>query len=406
MDMITRLLEFDKSARRDGRKHPLRRDLHGKIAGEAGRHFIGLAGPRGAGKTVILKQWAAENKDAFYLSADVMEPDADLFEMAKTLSEKLGYKTLLLDEAHFNHDAPGHLKRIYDFLEMRVIFTSSVSMAIHSWEHDLSRRARVFRMGPLSLGEYLLFTGGEGDGVPPALSIEDLVDGRWSPEHLRAGACFDEYLRGGMLPFSGNEPNPLPLLRGILEKVVAQDIPSIGRPQVDELPVIRKLVDFVGRSAVDDINYSTLSRNLGITKYKAEQYSAWLEMAFVVKRVLPAGTNVLREPKILLVPPYRLLHRSYADAIGGLREDFFVESMSRIGAEVQYLKGTRGEKTPDYLVELPSGQVIFEVGGRSKGRTQFKGFKGGRTMVLAHSLTPSAGQIPLHLLGLVKAMEA
>lgn len=403
---IADLLDLDRAARRYGKKLPLRRDLFRRISEETGRHFIGIAGSRGAGKTVMLKQWAAANKDSFYLSADVVDPDADLFKIARTLSEKFGYKTLLLDEAHFNHDAPEHLKRIYDFLEMRVIFTSSVSMAIHSWAHDLSRRARVHRMGPLSFSEYLRFSSGdEADATPPSLSLEDVIEGRWTPEHLRVGVRFEEYMRGGMLPFSRSEPSPLPLLKSILEKVIANDITSVGRPMVDELPVIRKFVDFIGRSPVDDINYSTLSRNLGITKYKAEQYASWLEMAFVVRRVLPAGTNVLREPKILLAPPYRLLHRNYEEALGGLREDFFVESMSRVGAEVQYLKGARGEKTPDYLVDLPSGKVILEIGGKGKGREQFKGFKGDKTIVLAHTLAPAQGQIPLHLIGFVKAMD-
>jgi uncharacterized protein len=401
MNTFERLLEFDHAAKREGGKHSHRRDIYARIEAEKGRHFIGIAGPRGAGKTVVLKQWAATHKDSFYLSADTMDSGADIFEVAKTLSEKLGFKTLLLDEAHFNHDAPGALKRIFDFLEMRVLFTSSVALAIQSWEHDLSRRVRLFRLGTLSFREYLKLNGNAGANIPDNLSIEDIAEGKWTPGHLRAGTHFDDYLKGGLLPFSQSEPEPLPLLKNILEKVIGQDIPSIAKPLVEELSIIRKLFDFIGRSAVDDINYSSLSRNLGITKYKAEQYTSWLEKAFVLKRVMPAGTNVLKEPKILLAPPYRLLCKPYDEALGGLREDFFVETMANAGHDVSYLKGKRGEKTPDYLLELPSGRLIFEIGGKRKGREQFKGIKDGKPLVLAHTLLPEGGRIPLHLLGFV-----
>jgi hypothetical protein len=44
-------------------------------------------------------------------------------------------------------------------------------------------------------------------------------------------------------------------------------------------------------------------------------------LTIILHEILPAGTNVLREPKILMAPPTRLLYRDYEDAVGGLRED-------------------------------------------------------------------------------------
>ncbi len=48
--------------------------------------------------------------------------------------------------------------------------------------------------------------------------------------------------------------------------------------------------------------------------------------------------------------PTRLLFRDFEDALGGLREDYYVETMKQVGIRVQYLKSTRGTKTPDYLI--------------------------------------------------------
>lgn len=72
--------------------------------------------------------------------------------------------------------------------------------------------------------------------------------------------------------------------------------------------------------------------------------------------------------------------------------------MANAGHEISYLKSTREEKTPDYLLELPSGKMIFEIGGRRKGREQFKGIKGGKPDCPCPYA--SAGK-RLHLLGFI-----
>ena len=144
---------------------------------------------------------------------------------------------------------------------------------------------------------------------------------------------------------------------------------------------------------------SSLSRNLGITKYKAEQYVDCLEQAFILQRVCPEGTNVLREPKILMTPPCRLLYRDPEDAIGGLREDFFVDMLRQAGIEISYLKSTRGEKTPDYLVAGGPDKLVVEMGGPGKGRQQFKGIEIDRKLVFAHTDAPTTSTIPLFLIG-------
>jgi predicted AAA+ superfamily ATPase len=391
-----KLVELHDRAKRGIAKYPRQRFAYASLAADSGRHFLGIAGPRGAGKTILLRQFAAAHDDAFYLSADVLEPDDDVVSLIAGLRDTLKFRTFLLDEVHFLKDPSAVLKRLYDFLDVRVIFTSSVSLAMHASAHDLSRRVRVLPLRPFSFREYLCFVGGP---ELPRLEIASLATGRGTPEHLRAGHRFRSYLTGGLLPFALDEPSPLPILGSILETVIQKDIPSVLRLAVDELDVIRRLVRFVGRSSVDGINYSSLSRNLGITKYKAQQYVHALAQAFVLQHVFPAGTNVLREPKVLMAPPCRLLYRDYDDAVGGLREDFAVEAFCQAGAEIQYLKSTRGAKTPDYLVDTGTEKFVIEVGGKGKGRQQFKGIQAGRKLVFADTAMPAGDRLPLFLLG-------
>jgi predicted AAA+ superfamily ATPase len=393
---ISDLMDLHELAKAEGRKYQLKRRLFDDLRRETGRHFTGIVGPRGVGKTILLRQWAAGHADAFYLSLDTLDRETDCFELLRTIHERMKFTTLLLDEVHFLKEPAAVLKRLYDFLDVRVVFTSSVALALRTAAHDLSRRVRLRSLHAFSYREYLRFTA---DLDLPVLELADLAARRWLPEHARAGHRFEPYLRGGMLPFALSEPEPLPLLANIVEKVITRDVPAVLRLSVDELDTLRRLLKFVGRSAVEGINYSSLAHNLGITKYKAEQYATCLDQAFILHQVFPAGTNVLREPKILLAPPCRLLYRDYDGALGGLREDFFAEALTQAAVPFHYLKSTRGAKTPDYLVEHDGERLVIEVGGRGKGRTQFKGIQTGQKIVLAHTDRPKDDAVPLFLAG-------
>ena len=160
-----------------------------------------------------------------------------------------------------------------------------------------------------------------------------------------------------------------------------------------------KMLKFIGKSSVDGINYSSISRNVEITKYKAESYLDLFSQALVLYIVFPKGINVMREPKVLFSPPYRLLYDDYEYCIGGLREDFFAEMLSNAMIEYKYLKSTRGSKTPDCLVRDEHGDIVLEVGGKGKGRSQFKGIKVNRKIILAHDDKIDGLYLPLFLLG-------
>ena len=90
---IAEILELNERAKEDGKNFPRTRQLFGRIQSEVGRHFIGIVGPRGVGKTVMLKQLALAQPNSFYLSADAA-PGADIFQTARILSEQ--YKVSIL----------------------------------------------------------------------------------------------------------------------------------------------------------------------------------------------------------------------------------------------------------------------------------------------------------------------
>ncbi len=389
------LRELHNLALKEVQAYPQKRFIYDEVRKRTGKHFIGIIGPRGVGKSVLLKQLAGERDDALYVSLDSMK-EINLFEAVKELRETYGIKQVLLDEIHFCEAYERELKMIFDFLDVQVIFTSSASLSLHEARYDLARRVSLLHMYPFSFREYLLF---QGEAELPRLTIADIVARKWQAEHFRLSTHFDAYLRGGLFPFALEEPDVLDLLRNVIQKILFRDIPAIDNLRIAEIQIIEKLISFVGKSAIDGINHSSIARNLGITKYKAERYIQLLAKAFILNVVFPAGTNVLREPKIVMNLPYRLLCRDWADAVGGIREDFFVETILARGYELQYLKSTRGKKTPDYLVSTGDGELVIEIGGKGKGREQFKGIDKEKSLIFTHSHVVENIKRPLFLLG-------
>jgi len=395
---IDNIIELHKQAIEKNKQYSKRRFIAEELLNDSGKHFVGLIGARGVGKSVLFKQIAALKEDAIYISVDSAEIE-NLYELIKTLTEFYKYKVFFLDEIHFYKEYEKALKTIYDFLDVKIFFTSSVSLSLYESIFDLSRRVKIFNIFPFSYREYLAI---KENIFLEKLNFIDIKEKNWNIEHIREGNQFKNYISGGLMPFSLEEPDVLTMQRNILEKIIYRDIPLVAKLTTDELELIKKTLNFIGKSQIDGINYSSLSNNLKITKYKAEQYITLLEKAFVINVIFPEGTNVLKEPKIVMNLPYRLLFKEYEDAIGGLREDFFVECMKLSGNTINYLKTNKGKKTPDYLIDDNGNNYIIEVGGKGKGIKQFKGIEMDKSIIFADGEKLDGIKRPLFLAGFMK----
>ena len=379
---IKDLQNLNRLAKESGAAYKKKRPIFDDLDPTKDRQIIGLAGSRGSGKTILLKQLLNEVPASFYLSLDTLN-EIDLFELVQALSDDYQVKTLLLDEVHFYKDIDAHLKKIFDFLKVNIVFTSSISLLMHKSSYDLSRRVKLTKVPPFSFREFLYFKQGK---LLEPLKIQDLLTKQVSHDYLQYEDLFDKYLQGANLPFSLEVKDPLLALGNVLEKIISQDIPKAASLKIDELQTITKVVSYISKAEADGVNPSSISKNINITKYKAEQYLELLSRAFVVNLVEPQGTNVLKEPKVLLSVPYRLLHKNYESAIGALREDFTVEMLKNAEINFNYLKDERGKKCPDYLINLENDEkLVIEVGGAGKSTSQFKGISDKfKKLVLRH----------------------
>jgi len=119
--------------------------------------FSGIYGSRGVGKTTLLLQLATsfklKNDELLYISCDhPLLAGVSLFELTQEFS-KYGGKCILIDEVHEALNFEQELKSIYDFLDVKVLFSGS--SAIQLTNPSFTRRYGMHHLPILSFKEYL-----------------------------------------------------------------------------------------------------------------------------------------------------------------------------------------------------------------------------------------------------------
>jgi predicted AAA+ superfamily ATPase len=398
--LIEELINLDRLSREQAGNYPLKRFLypHLKYLLTGTRQLVGIAGLRGTGKTILLRQLAIDLDQTFYLSADTLPSGTDLFDLSLQLSESFGIKFLMIDEIHALKEWQGQLKKIFDFQGMRIVFTSSSSLELSEGKYDLSRRLTLQHLPLFSFREYLLFSKKTD---MPVMTLEEIISDhkKLYQKVYSFEPDFRTYSGTGALPACLDSPLSS-IIVSTVDKVIQKDMLTVGKLSQEDMHSIRAVLLFLARAGIEGCSYSSISRNTGITKYKARQYTGMMEAASLLRIVLPYGANVLPEPKIMLVPTLRsnLAQGSDEDRlIGAIREEFFIHHISGANLTVNYLKSLRGQKLPDYVLFFQNRKLIIEIGGAGKSVSQFKGIDTKEKLVLTQPGSKSG--VPLILFG-------
>lgn len=398
---LEKLIEMNSLARESSKKYPKKRFAYEEIKrlSQLGA-FVGIAGVRGAGKTVLLRQLLQELPNSFYVSMDSMGQAQEIFELAKSLQENYKIKHLLIDEIHYCKNWQANLKKISDFLPIKIIFTSSSSVDIIGSKADLSRRVFVFSLPPFSFREYLYFRNGkehekqELEGI--IADYKELYGKLYQYEPY-----FEEFCMGGSLPAMLGAQNPQ-IIRSIADKAINIDLRAAGKLDAADIANIFAMLRFISRAGAEVCSYSAIAKNCGITKYKTAFYVGLLEQASILKVLLPYGTNVMKEPKIIFQLPFRACFSEGMEQerlFGALKEEFFIHHLENAGGtQTNYLKSVRGEKLADYIVFHGSKKTVFEIGGAGKTAVQLKGVSARQKFLVLKPGDVKRG-IPLILFG-------
>ena len=167
--------------------------------------MFGLVGPRGVGKSTLIKQhiiFEKDNQKALYISADHSYfANHTLLEVASEWNKE-GGTHLYIDEIHKYENWSTELKNIYDgYGALKVVFTGSSVLDLLKGQADLSRRAVMYTMQGLSFREYLEMFH---NIIAPKVTLEQIVSGEditiEGLEHPLP--VFRDYLLSGYYPFS------------------------------------------------------------------------------------------------------------------------------------------------------------------------------------------------------------
>ena len=330
----------------------------------------GIIGARGVGKTTFLIQYLKQSpivrSKKLYISADSIKINS-LFELAKDFQNE-GGELLVIDEIHKYVGFENELKKIYDFLELQIIFSGSSALQIDHSKADLSRRAVVHEVEGLSFREFLELKNGI---TLPTFSLEEILENHIdiAYELLEEFSLveFREYLEHGYYPFYFDKFSNYKIkLNETINTVLEVDIPSIFKIEYQNIRNLKKLLMILCQSVPYTPNITELlnKMEMGSDYRSLYRYLDYLHKAKIITLMRPVtkGDNIFTKPEKIYFNNSNL-HYAYCDTpdIGTIREVFMKSMLFEHDVSIP--------KKGDFFID---GKYTFEVGGKNKGFKQIK----------------------------------
>lgn len=371
-----------------------KRYIHNKI--DFNQKLIGIIGARGVGKTTFLLQHLQENdlplSKKLYFSADAIDMDS-LFGIAYEFAKE-GGQLLIIDEIHKYQNFEHELKKIYDMLELKVIFSGSSALRLDHSKADLSRRALLYHMKGMSFREFCEL---ENNITLPKFTIDEIftnhIDIAYElNQKLKPFEFFSEYLKSGYYPFYfENKQSYLLKLQETVNTVIEVDIPSIFPIEYDKIINLKKLIRLICQSKPFKVNIKELSTKIGMSDYQTlYKYLEYLKRGKILNilRAKTKGDNIFSKPDKIYLGNTNL-HYSYCETveIGTIREVFFMSMFD----EKDITLSSKG----DFIIE---DTYTVEIGGKNKTYKQIKDIP--NSYIVSDEIEIGSGnKIPLWLFG-------
>ena len=360
--------------------------------------LIGLIGARGIGKTTFLLQYLQsldieEDKKLYFSVDSISTSNMKLFDIAEDFYN-IGGKVLVIDEIHKYKDFEIALKEIYDFLDLKVIFSGSSAIGLEHKKADLSRRAMIYRLKGLSFREFLAFKLGKDF---PSYSLEEILDNHLTiakdiAQTIKPLEHFREYLNVGYYPFYFEaKENYCIKLEETINTVIESDLPIIFNIEPSNIHKLKQLTAYICASKPYELNLTSLAQKIGINRKTLYQYIHYLTLGNIFSRLEAKGKgdSIFSKPaKLYLNNPN--LNNCYCQEseVGTIREACFLNMLT------PYHKLSYPKKG-DFMVDE---YYTFEIGGKEKGFKQIRDME--NSYVVADGIEVGfKNKIPLWLFG-------
>ncbi len=361
-----------------------------------------IRGPRGVGKSTLLRQYIKRNFEAgseevLYCSLDwVYFSNHSLLDVAG-LFYKRGGKLLILDEVHKYENWSREVKEIAEiYPKLQLILSGSSLLRLLDGDVDLSRRCRGYDMPGLSFREYLQFY--KGIDVP-SFSLEEILSEPKKVTSQINAIChplqhFHDYLRHGYYPFYLTNPiDYYPLIEQVENYVIDVELPQLRGVNLSNCRKLKALLCVLAQQVPFNVDITKLASATGLQRNTVIEYLNHLKDAKLISLLYSDIVSVkkMQKPdKIFLDNPNMLYALATSEVhIGTARECFVVNQLSHTHT-VEY-----GKTQGDFKID---GKWTFEVGGEKKTFAQIADIP--NSYVLADDIdTPRGNKIPLWLMG-------
>lgn len=356
--------------------------------------LIGILGQKGVGKSTMILQHIKMYDDigeSLYVQADDFYfADHRIYDLALTFFQR-GGKKLYIDEIHKYSGWNTEIKMIYDQLPLlKVVYSGSSVLDLKKGaKADLSRRTIEYFMPILSFREYLNISKGWNFKTA---SLEEILSGHIDfpyGEH-RPIKYYKEYLQRGCYPYFSEEDFIIKLKQAVIA-TVEDDIPKYAEMTVAASVKLKKLMFMLAQSVPYKPNYTTLARDLDLSRNTLPDYIDYLEKSglFNALREKSTGDGLLQKPEKLYLDNSNIIYALGLDKSddGTIRETMFLSWTRQMYA-------VYSSKISDFEID----GITFEVGGRNKTGRQIKSAE--RGFVVKDDIEYAVGNtIPIWMFG-------
>jgi uncharacterized protein len=248
---------------------------------------VGIIGPRQVGKTTLAKAITEKlNLETLYIDLENPEDESKLFDPVLFFRENEN-RCVILDEVQRRPDLFPVMRSMIDQNRRAgrfVMLGSASPELIRDTSESLAGRIAYLELNPLNL-----------------LEIEESIENQ---KKL--------WLRGGF-PNSLLAPNDKlskTWRTNFIRSYIERDLPMLGLDA--DKALIMRLWRMLAHAQGGVVNYSALSRSLGVTSNTVKKYISFLEGAFLLRSLQPYHANVkkrlVKSPKVFVRDSGILLH--------------------------------------------------------------------------------------------------
>ncbi|MDD6975762.1 MAG: AAA family ATPase [Bacteroidales bacterium] len=368
--------------------------------------IISIMGPKGVGKSTLLRQYVKRNyqigdRKALYCSADSVDfSTRTLVELAEQFFIN-GGELLIVDEIHKykpgTSDWSKEVKEIYElFPKLKLIVSGSSLLKLKEGDADLSRRAIKYTMPGLSFREALRFYHGLDF---PKWTLEDILTHPFDLWEMVTSKCkpvvhFKEYLEKGYYPFLlEGEGEYFTRIEQVVNYIIETELPQICKVDVANIRKLQALVKLIAEEVPFELNANKIAGSMEIGRDTVVEYLKYLGDAKILNLLYSdrKKTGKLSKPDKVYLENPNLLYAIAPDKveIGTARESFAINSLSESHL-VEY-----GKAHGDFKID---SKYTFEIGGRSKDFSQIAGIPDSYIFADDWDM-PDGAKLPLWMLG-------